>query len=150
MHVTLIMPSYQSFFVIRPATYAEYHFRLLEVTHIPLTMQKPGNCSLSFLRWKPLLERFSSVAEACLQHPDIFARLLDCCFQPWEAGRSWEIWAGDPKWASALALATGMVCPDSCLPPALVHRAANLMQHKLPTVTKVSSTLAIHRRICRS
>lgn len=136
------------FFVICPATYAEYYLILLEVTHIPLIMQKPGKCRLRFLRWKTLLGRFPSMAEPCLQHPNIFAGLLDCCFQTWEAGRSWEIQVGHPKCASALMLAAGRVALPAALPLPWCPKPADPMQLELPTLTKVCGT--IYRRICRS
>lgn len=128
----------KEFFVICPATYAEYRFRLLEVKPVPLTMQKPGSSSLSILCWKSLLERFSSRAAACLQHPGISTRPLACCFQSGEAGRSREIWSGGvTQNEHQLLLQEGCALP-AALPLPWCAEAANQMHHKLPTATRLS------------
>jgi len=131
----------KDFFVTCPATYAECHFRLLQVTHILLTTQKPGNRSLRLLCWKPLLEMFSSMAEACLQHPDIFARLLDCCFPARQQGPGRAGWGTQHEHQLLPQLEEGWALPAP-LPLPRGTRAANPTQQELPVVTKESGTPA--------
>lgn len=90
MHITLIMPSYQRLF---------YHM-FSYICRVSLQIIRGNTHTCDYAETRKLQPQISVLETpptvGCLQHPDLFARLLDCCFQPWRQDSSGR-YGGGPQ-----------------------------------------------------